>query len=286
MRHNNCWGTKNDMHKIIHKWWPPRPEREDWAERLSRFYAENSAYHEMTAGGSKTDHPQVRLLMALVKRGMTYTEVGCGGGEVSGAVASQAAIRGFDISPIAVNRAIQRYGSSQAGFAVAPAENLPLSDSSVEGAYSFEVLEHLWNPVLAIREMVRVVKPGGFVLISCPNHFSLDLHLRKRLVVRLAEIACAFVRLLQDKLTAATFVNLTPDIGKPQVYPDCDMISSLLPWSLPRIMRRFGCRLVFLDTFYMCAHRSGQATLQFQRNSARPFLKWFGDHILLLAIRE
>ena len=173
------------MNKIIQKWWPNRPNQEELSERLAGFYIENSVYHAMTAGGSKADHPQVRLLMALVKCGMTYAEVGCGGGEVSGEVASYTAVRGFDISPIAVNNATQRYGGLKAVFAVAPAENLPLPESSMDGVYSFEVLEHLWNPLLALREMARVVKPGGFILVSCPNHFSLDLHLRKRPVVRL-----------------------------------------------------------------------------------------------------
>ena len=53
--------------------------REQWSAKLNKFYAENSAYHEMTAGGTKLDHPQVRLLLSLIKPGGVYAEVGCGG---------------------------------------------------------------------------------------------------------------------------------------------------------------------------------------------------------------
>jgi SAM-dependent methyltransferase len=153
--------------------------------------------------------------------------------------------------------------------------------------YSFEVLEHLWNPEKVLQEMVRVVKPGGFILVSCPNHFSLDLHLRKRPVVRLAETSCAVARYLQDKLTKTPFVNLIPDIDVPQVYPDCDMISSLIPSNLPGVMEQLGCRVLLLDTFYMCAHKSGDAEdLHLLKYSAKPFFKWFGDHILLHAVKK
>jgi peptidoglycan/xylan/chitin deacetylase (PgdA/CDA1 family) len=39
------------MTTLIDKWWPRRPNREEWSERLSSFYAENSAYHAITARG-------------------------------------------------------------------------------------------------------------------------------------------------------------------------------------------------------------------------------------------
>lgn len=152
--------------------------------------------------------------------------------------------------------------------------------------YSFEVLEHLWDPAAALREMARIVRPGGFMLVSCPNHFSLDLHLPKRPAIRAVETALALVRYLTSASSRRPFVNLKPDIDAKDVYPDCDMISSLLPWRIPSLIQGLQMKLVFLDTFYMCAMNPDiQADLTYQTRTRHPLYRWFGDHILLLAVR-
>lgn len=46
---------------------------------------------------------------------------------------------------------------------------LPFDDSSVDVLVSSEVVEHLPDPQPAIKEMWRVLKPGGYVLVTTPN---------------------------------------------------------------------------------------------------------------------
>jgi SAM-dependent methyltransferase len=46
---------------------------------------------------------------------------------------------------------------------------LPFKDSSFDTAYSIEVIEHLKNPYDFIQEMIRVVRPGGKVIVTTPN---------------------------------------------------------------------------------------------------------------------
>ncbi len=48
-------------------------------------------------------------------------------------------------------------------------EIFPLQDDSVDCAVSFTVLEHVPNQELALREILRVLKPGGRFIISVPN---------------------------------------------------------------------------------------------------------------------
>lgn len=45
---------------------------------------------------------------------------------------------------------------------------LPVRDSSIDTVLSTEVLEHVPHPELLMREMARVVKPGGKVLVTVP----------------------------------------------------------------------------------------------------------------------
>lgn len=53
---------------------------------------------------------------------------------------------------------------------------IPQSDSSFDAVLCTEVFEHIPNPVLAIREFSRLLRPGGLLIITAPfcsiNHFS------------------------------------------------------------------------------------------------------------------
>lgn len=48
-------------------------------------------------------------------------------------------------------------------------EFLPFPENNFDLILSNEVLEHVDNDVLAIREMVRTLKPGGRLVMFCPN---------------------------------------------------------------------------------------------------------------------
>jgi len=48
----------------------------------------------------------------------------------------------------------------------APIENIPLEDASVDGIICTQVLGDIWDVQKAIDEMLRVLKPGGMILIT------------------------------------------------------------------------------------------------------------------------
>lgn len=47
-------------------------------------------------------------------------------------------------------------------------ENLTFEDRSLDAVLCFDVLEHVVNPFKAAREIERVLKPGGYALVSVP----------------------------------------------------------------------------------------------------------------------
>lgn len=51
--------------------------------------------------------------------------------------------------------------------------HLPLPDLGADVVTSVETIEHLENPRAFARELVRVAKPGGWVVITTPNQLSL-----------------------------------------------------------------------------------------------------------------
>lgn len=50
---------------------------------------------------------------------------------------------------------------------------IPVSDNTADVAISLETIEHLENPRAFIRELVRIAKPGGWLLVTTPNQRSL-----------------------------------------------------------------------------------------------------------------
>lgn len=52
---------------------------------------------------------------------------------------------------------------------VAPGDNLPIGDNSVDFVISSHVIEHFYDPVKSIKEWLRVTKPGGLIYIIAPH---------------------------------------------------------------------------------------------------------------------
>lgn len=52
---------------------------------------------------------------------------------------------------------------------VGSVENIPLGDSSFDSIISTQVLEHIQNSPKAVKEFYRVLKPGGYCLITVPQ---------------------------------------------------------------------------------------------------------------------
>ena len=109
-------------------------------------------------------------------RGRRALEVGCGTGLLLERVAGQAreAI-GIDVSP-GMLRAAQARGLN---VLRASATALPFADDSFDVTYSFKVLAHVPQLDRALREMARVTRPGGVLVIELYNPWSLRYAARR-----------------------------------------------------------------------------------------------------------
>ena len=94
-------------------------------------------------------------------------DVGCGPGVLTGEVAGRALFAtGADLSAAMIARAealAQERGISNARFVRTPAEVLPFEEDEFDLAFATSVIFLLPEPLLGLREMVRVVRPGGWV---------------------------------------------------------------------------------------------------------------------------
>lgn len=99
-------------------------------------------------------------------------DAGCGDGIVLQALESvvrkataASMLCGVDISQTRLKRAQKR---TQAQLVKCNIERLPFPDGFFDLAICCEVLEHMDEPAIGIRELARTVKQGGLILISVP----------------------------------------------------------------------------------------------------------------------
>ena len=76
---------------------------------------------------------------------------------------------GLDIEPARVAEA--QAAVPDAAFQVADCETLPYADDSFDVVLSHEVIEHVADDRQALAEALRVLRPGGRLLLFCPNRF-------------------------------------------------------------------------------------------------------------------
>jgi ubiquinone/menaquinone biosynthesis C-methylase UbiE len=111
--------------------------------------------------------------MLPIKPSDVVADIGCAAGRQTllAAERGQRAI-GTDIAKSFVDAATafaQQRGITNASFLMCPIEQLQIPDASVDALICSEVLEHVLNPETALRELYRILKPGGLALITVPN---------------------------------------------------------------------------------------------------------------------
>ncbi len=86
-----------------------------------------------------------------------------------------------DIDARAIDLARTRLGPRLAGARVVDSECvLAFDDAAFDLVFATEVIEHLHEPLQWTKEVLRVLRPGGTLLLTTPNYESLSLNLIER----------------------------------------------------------------------------------------------------------
>ena len=78
-------------------------------------------------------------------------------------------VEGIDVDEQTVETATRLFGGDGVHYQCHTAEQLPFEDHTFDVVCSFETIEHLDHPELFLQEIRRVLKPGGNIILSCPN---------------------------------------------------------------------------------------------------------------------
>jgi SAM-dependent methyltransferase len=141
--------------------------------------------------------------------------VGHWGRLLSRVLSPDATVVGVDPEPRWVEEAGARAPDARFSYQQAAAEQLPFEDASFDLVTCQTVLIHLADPRLALAEMVRVVRPGGVIVVSEPNNRGLSL-------------LGTSVTTLDDMLDAARF-HLVCEKGKVALGEGDSSLGDLVP---------------------------------------------------------
>lgn len=122
------------------------------------------------AGQVEIEHYHRYLLAREFCRGLDVLDVASGEGYGT-ALLSQVAktVIGVEIDAQVVEAARREFGRDNLRYEQGNACSLPLQDAVVDVVVSFETLEHFGEQEQFLKEVQRVLKPGGLLIISTPD---------------------------------------------------------------------------------------------------------------------
>lgn len=111
----------------------------------------------------------MELLSSRTEKSARLLEVGSGSGRILSSIHQRdpaLQLTGIDLS--AEQTELARTNHPEIEFVCGNGEALPFADASFDFVIFFDYLEHIERPQQSLAEMVRVLKPGGFLHLVCP----------------------------------------------------------------------------------------------------------------------
>lgn len=169
---------------------PPPAERK---KEIARRYSEEWKYWEnvyddgregVTEGEGDGAHYQHRrdLILTFVdefakNRALRIIDVGCGAGAlIAGLVQRGHSVIGIDISEKmaeVAQKAAEERSPGTAMCCVGDIESLPFCDGSFDVVIAAGVLSHQLDDLLSVRELRRIVRSDGVVVVTLPNRLKM-----------------------------------------------------------------------------------------------------------------
>jgi ubiquinone/menaquinone biosynthesis C-methylase UbiE len=150
-----------------------------------------------------TDEARAYKKLAIPELGIlggdTVLDIGCGPGtdlpDMAAAASPAGVVIGLDSDSVALARAAGRvHGLPQVRITRCDAHGLDIADDSIDRAHTDRVLQHLADPLGALREVKRVLRPGGTAVFAEPDWDTLVIDYPDLAIAR------AYARFVADRV--------------------------------------------------------------------------------------
>jgi SAM-dependent methyltransferase len=154
----------------------PASSFSNWRSKVSRRFAKHHwvwrLYHLFVADAVAIQRPtKYRFVREFLGNSLgVAADIGCGPGVFIRYMAPRAKrLIGLDVDRDSLERVTARHRDLQnAHFVAAVVDSLPFPDGRLDTALLLEVLEHVVDDGAALREICRVLRPGGKLVVSVP----------------------------------------------------------------------------------------------------------------------
>lgn len=132
--------------------------------------------------GTRTAEEAAAFLLSHLKPGMRILDLGCGPGSITLGLAryvAPAEAVGIDQSEVALAAARALAAEQRVGnvrFEQANVYELPFTDAAFDVVYGHQILQHLADPVTALVEAKRVLRPGGYLAVRDADYGTMTHH--------------------------------------------------------------------------------------------------------------
>lgn len=178
----------------------------------------------------RTAENSAGYLLPHLRAGQSLLDVGCGPGNITMDLAARiapGAVRGIDAAADAIEAANQvNDRPGQVSFAVDDVYALAAAANSFDVVHAHQVLQHLSNPVGALREMRRVVAPDGVVAARDADYSCFSWAPLDPLLTRWNELYHALAHRNQAEPDAGRFL-----LGWAQRAGFTDVVASSSTWT-------------------------------------------------------
>lgn len=250
----------------------------------------NEAYYQM-AGRKNHGFAEVRAALDLIvgeaagRERLDVLEVGCGDADIIPSLPANVRYRGVDPTEGVILKLRQRWPAHE--FEVGVCEKLDFPDGQMDVVMSFFVLEHTRAPRQAIREMVRVLKPGGHIIMLAPNHeapwsslnatrhYSPIQHLSLA-VLRWGDLLARCLGMSRIRIIPTNCFEAT----KRYERPDDDLTYIASAWETVRQLRALDCRIVKCSQYK--AQRKTPRTVAKTLLTKLPVFRYWGGNLFVV----
>lgn len=230
-------------------------------EELRAYYNKSDAYiHEMRSHDYDYYKSYLDLIGNYVIEADNLLEVGCGSGASTRAIASKFPFLhcvGIDISEKAIEFAIKENRCKNLHFKIDDIKSLSFPNNSFSIVTSFDCLEHVSPLEDALVELMRVVKPGGYLIIKGPNHMSplytiLDIFLlryrypfTRSWLHNFPRLIFQLIHLMFGLMGRVKFIPRVPDLSDSiQIGNDADAVTDMCNLDVYNFFKKAGWKIL------------------------------------------
>ena len=151
---------------------PPPPSGARYVAETQAFFGCRAATWDTKFGD---DLPAYRAAVAEagIRRGAVAIDVGCGTGRalppLREAVGPDGSVIAVDLTPEMLAAARPKSSAAGAAVILADARALPFADASADAIFAAGLVNHLPDTEAGLRELARVVRPGGLLVLFHPS---------------------------------------------------------------------------------------------------------------------